>query len=122
MTGSAAICSRAASQATSPIRRTTSAPRSASRSASKGSGAAPPEARRQHADVAPVVLIIAAEIADEVALLVADGDQHIDRHADREQQMPRGHFRRRPEGEEEAEIEGVADPFVEQRLAGVWRF
>ena len=39
----------------------------------------------------------------------------------REQQMAVGHVRRRPEGEEEARIERVADQFVEEGLAELRR-
>ena len=70
---------------------------------------------------AAIILIVAAEIADQVALLVADGDQHIDRHADREQQVAVGHVRRRPEGEEEARSRAGGGPLVEQGLAELRR-
>src|SRR5256885_9203285 len=69
-----------------------------------------PEARRQHADVSAIILIILAEQTDEVMFFVTDRDQHIDRHSDREQQMPDGHLRRGPEGEEESQIERMAHP------------
>src|ERR1700742_4418147 len=68
-----------------------------------------PEARRQHADLVAVALIVLAEQADEIMLLVTDRDEHIDRHSSGEQQVPAGHFRRCPESQEEAQIERVTD-------------
>ena len=52
--------------------------------------------------------------ADAIALLVADRDQHVGGHADGEQQVPVAHVGRRPEGDEEAGVERVGDPAVEE--------
>src|SRR6202008_4531140 len=64
--------------------------------------AAPAEAREQHAGAAAIVLILGAEKPDEIALLVADSDQYVDRHASGQQQMTSGHCGDRPESEDEA--------------------
>src|SRR5687768_7751746 len=96
--GSERICSRDAIRGISPRPILTWARLSATAGASEqsagGSPLPPADARDQHPDLFAIFLIIAAEIADEVAFLVADGDQHIDRHAKREEQMAFGHPRR----------------------------
>ena len=55
------------------------------------------------------MLVAGAELNGEIALLVPDADENIDGHADREEQVADGHDGGGPEGDEEAEIEGVPD-------------
>src|SRR3546814_1541842 len=73
--------------------------------------------RDEHADTPAITGIGFAEDIEQVALLEPDRDQHIERKARREQQMPHRHRRRRPKGEEEPGIERVTDEPVEERLA-----
>src|SRR5436190_1309574 len=98
--GWAPTCSRGASLGTSHRPTRTSERQSATAWASDGSGRGNPPADTgdQHSDVLPVALVIVAEQVNEVTLLVADCDQHIDRHPCREQQVAEGHVRRCPEG------------------------
>src|SRR5262245_64890164 len=78
-------------------------------------GEAAPRQRDQHGDVLAVAAILVAEQADEVALLELDGDQDVAGGGQREQQMPRRHAGRRPEGQQQAEIDRMTDVAVEQR-------
>src|SRR5436190_1878291 len=126
MPGSAATCSSGASRDTLRKPVTTSARRSAlpwaSKLPSRGAGggvalsAPPPETRDQHSNAGTVTPIIVTEQRRQVALLVADGDQHERRHAGREQEMPGGHLGRGPECEEKACVERVRNPAIEQGL------
>src|SRR6478672_4884993 len=85
--------------------------------AANASGASSPETRDQSADARTITAVILTEIVGEVALLVSDGDQHVDGDAGGQEEMSRGHFRRCPEGEEKACVERVCNPFVEEGLA-----
>src|SRR4030095_7649371 len=84
-------------------------------SASDGSAVAA-DPGDQHAHAGAILDILVAEQADEGAFLVTARDPHGERKPSCQQQMAVAHVRCRPEGEEEAEIERVADPFVEERL------
>src|SRR5438477_12081721 len=97
MRGSAAICSTGASRGTSPMHPTTPAPQFVSVWGSDPPRPGeelcprPPELRQQHSGALAVELIVAAEKADEVVLLVADRDEDVERHARCEQQVADGH-------------------------------
>ena len=53
----------------------------------------------------------------QIAFFVPDTDEDVDGHADGEDEMSYGHGGCGPEGDEEPEIEGVADYFVEEGRA-----
>ena len=65
--------------------------------------------RDQHRHLLAIATVLIAEQVDQIALLEPDADQDIAGGRDREQQMAGRHGRRRPEGEQEAEIERMAD-------------
>src|SRR5690348_15857706 len=111
MPGSAPTSSIGGSRGTSRACPTTTARRCASARASS------PEARDEPADAREISPVIVTEDVGEVALFVADRDQHVDLRSSGEQQMPDSHFRRRPEGKEEAGIKRVRDASMEERLA-----
>ena len=63
----------------------------------------------------PVAAILVAEHSDQVALLELDADQDVAGGRHREQQVASRHRRRRPEGEQEAQIDRMAHHPVKQR-------
>src|SRR5438445_507064 len=69
--------------------------------------------RDQHRDLLAIATILVAEQGDHVALLEPDADQDIAGGPDREQQVAGRHGGRRPEGQQEAEIERMARTLVE---------
>src|SRR4051794_20112020 len=71
--------------------------------------------RQQHADVLPVAAILIAKQIDKVALFELDRDQDVAGGRNREQQMADRHRGRRPESEQEAQIDRVTDDAVKQR-------
>src|SRR5947209_4035881 len=111
MPGSAPTSSIAGSRGISPACPTTRAPRSASRSASRRCAG---RIAGEHADAGTVPPVILAEETGKVALLVMNGDQHVDRKPDGEEQVAGGHKRRRPESDEEARIKRVRDPAIKK--------
>ena len=70
--------------------------------------------RDQHRHLLAIATVLIAEQVDQIALLEPDADQDIAGGPHGEQQMAQGHRRRRPEGEQEAEIDRMADPLVEE--------
>src|SRR6185295_7960698 len=72
-----------------------------------------PGKRKNHRHLAPVLLEAAAVRGGEVALLEEDADEDVAGRGDGEQQVPHRHARRRPEGDQEAEHDRVADELVE---------
>src|SRR5262249_27061507 len=56
-------------------------------------------------------------MCDEVALLQRDGDEDVEGQAGGEDQVADGHVGRRPEGDDEADVERVAHRLVEERRA-----
>ena len=80
-------------------------------------GSAPRKAWPDHRHARPVVLVLVAEVFDQVSLLEADRNGHVDRHRDREQEVAQGHRRRHPEGRGPPDIERVADATVKHRRA-----
>src|SRR3982750_4373776 len=56
-----------------------------------------PAARQQHTDLAAIASVLITELRDHVALLEPDADEDVAGRAEGEQQMARGHHRRRPE-------------------------
>src|SRR5262245_9582041 len=68
--------------------------------------------RDQCADLAAVRQVILAVLLDEIALLEPDAHEDVAGGHDREEEVADGHVGRGPEGDEEAEHEGVADQLV----------
>src|SRR5262245_60870478 len=66
-----------------------------------------PESGHQHRDAAPVLGVPLTVGLDEVPLLESYRDQNLGRGRDREEEMRRSHRRRRPEGEQPADVEGM---------------
>src|SRR4051812_34089396 len=69
---------------------------------------------QQHADVLAVAPVLVAEQADQIAFFELDGDQDVAGGRNCEQQVARRHRGCRPEGEQEAEIDRMADDAVKQ--------
>ena len=62
------------------------------------------------------------EASREITLLVAPCDQHIKRHGRGQQQMTDGHARRRPDGQQQADIHRMRNPTVEEPGSeALWR-
>jgi len=72
---------------------------------------------KQHSDLLAIAAVLVAEGVDHVTLFQLDRDQDVSGRRHREQQVTDGHRWRRPEGEQESEIERMAHPLVEQRCA-----
>src|SRR5882724_11557515 len=70
--------------------------------------------RNNHRDAPFVVTVLIGEHADQVPLFEVDAEQDVDRGDRRELQMADGHYRRGPEGDDEAEIERMTNQLVEQ--------
>ena len=62
-----------------------------------------------------IAAVFVAEQLDQVALLEEDADEDVGRGHRREQQMPDRHGRRRPERDDEAEIDRVPHDLVQHR-------
>src|ERR1043165_5605963 len=77
------------------------------------------EPGNQHPGAAAIILILSAEQADEIALLVADRNQNVDGHAGGEEEMAGAHRGRRPESKDEARIERMGAPLVERGGGGL---
>src|SRR5512144_99891 len=73
-----------------------------------------PSARQQHPDLVAIATISLAELRDEIAFLEPDADQDVAGGRGRKQQMPERHHRRRPEAEQEPEIDRMAHVAIEE--------
>ena len=73
--------------------------------------------RDQRGHPAPVFLVLVAVRQHQVALLDRDRDEHVRGLEGGEQQVAGGHRRRRPEGDDPADVQRVADDLVEPRRA-----
>lgn len=62
-----------------------------------------------------VSFVAFAELVGKIALFVPDADENVDGHGDGEEEMSDGHHRGGPEGDEESEVEGMADQFIKER-------
>src|ERR1700722_6113370 len=71
--------------------------------------------RYQHRYPALVGAVLVAENRNQVTLFKPDADKDVSGGHRREQQMARGHRRRRPECDDEAEIDRVPYESIEQR-------
>src|SRR2546429_842139 len=69
----------------------------------------------QHGDLRAVAPIVLAEQFREIALLKEDADEDVGRGHRREQKMSHCHGRRRPERDDETEIDRVAHDLVDHR-------
>ena len=58
--------------------------------------------------------VLGSKTGRKIPLLVAPCDHHIKRHARGQQQMADGHARRRPHGQQHADVHGMGDPAVEE--------
>jgi hypothetical protein len=67
---------------------------------------------QQHRHPIAVTAVVVAEQSSQIALLEHDADQDVDRGDAGEQQVTRGHIRRRPERNEEAQIDRVPHEIV----------
>src|SRR5579871_3366026 len=70
--------------------------------------------RDDHRDAAAILDIGLAMEGDEIALFQHDADQDVSGRRYGKQEMTRCHHGRRPERQDEAEIDRMADEFVEQ--------
>ena len=66
--------------------------------------------RHEHRDLAAVRLVPVSVSLDEVTLFELDGDEDVSRRRHGEDQVRDGHRRRRPEGDDETEIDVSAQP------------
>src|SRR5580704_13638870 len=73
----------------------------------RGGGGRPPE-RNQHPHLLAVTTILLAELSHQVALLEPDPEEDVAGRRDRERQVSGRHLGRRPERDDEAEVERVA--------------
>ena len=85
----------------------------------RGAGAGPrgpaaPRQRNKHRDLFSIAPVLVAKQPDQVALFQLDRDQDVAGGRQREQQVSGRHRRRRPEGEQEAEVDRMAHALVEQ--------
>src|SRR5581483_10703525 len=69
----------------------------------------------QHRHLLAIAAVLIAEQLDQVALLQMDADQNVAGGGEGEQQVADRHGGRRPEGDEEAQIDRMADLPVEQQ-------
>jgi hypothetical protein len=68
-----------------------------------------PRKREEHAGLLPISPVLLAVEADQIPLFELQGDEDVSGRRDGKQEMPEGHRRAGPEGEQEPEHEGVAD-------------
>src|SRR5262245_502047 len=68
----------------------------------------------EHGDALAIVPVLVAKKSDQITFLQCDADKNVGRRNEGEEQMARGHNRRRPEGDDEAEVDGVSRQLVEQ--------
>src|SRR2546428_2314831 len=69
--------------------------------------------RHEHRDLAAVRLVPVSVSLHEVTLFELDGDEDVSHRRHGEDQVRDGHRRRRPEGDDETEIDGMADVPIE---------
>lgn len=63
---------------------------------------------KQHPDLAAILQIALTEMRNEIALFEPDADEDVARRHDGEEQVTNAHLWRRPQREDEAEIERMA--------------
>ena len=76
---------------------------------------------QQHRDTLPVAAVFVAKHLDQIALFQEDADEDVGSGHRCEQQMSNRHRRRRPERDDEAEVDRVPHEFVVQRRPKTWR-
>jgi hypothetical protein len=69
--------------------------------------------RQQHGHPLAIAPVFIAEQGHQIAFLEIDTDEDVSRRHRCEQQMPQGHGRRTPEGDDEAEIDRVPDQAIQ---------
>lgn len=69
--------------------------------------------RDEHGRVLAVAAILLAELLNQIVLLQLDAEQDVTGYQSRKEQMTCGHCRRRPNGEQDAEIDRVPHTSVE---------
>src|SRR5215467_8104573 len=94
------------------IGRACSSPSSRSFSANVSRG--PPEKRDQHSNLVAVLAILIAIMRDEVFLLEEDANENVGCRHTRKEKVAGCHDRRRPECDDETEVDGVSDKPVEE--------
>src|SRR4029079_10121072 len=72
-------------------------------------GAAAEKARLQHRNDLAILLVARAELRNQLSLLEPRANEDVCGGHNGEQQMSRGHVRRRPEGEQEAQHQRMTD-------------
>ena len=70
-------------------------------------GQAAGDTRHQHRNASAILLVARTQLGNQVAFLEPDADENVSRGHCGEEQMPGGHVRRRPEGDEETQHERV---------------
>src|SRR5579864_2171950 len=74
-----------------------------------------PKPRHEHAYRRAILPVAVAEVGDEIALFEPNANEDIAARGHRKEQVPEAHVRRRPEGEDEAGIDRMAQPLIEER-------
>src|SRR5215813_13484824 len=72
-----------------------------------------PPTRHQHGDALAIVLVLVAKKFDQITFLQCDADKNVGCRDEGEEQMACGHNRRRPEGDDEAEIDRMSHELIE---------
>ena len=78
---------------------------------------------QQHAHLLAIAAILLAEELDQIALFKLNSDQDVAGGRDGEQEVASRHRRRRPEGKQEAQVNGMTDMAIKGRCVefGFWQ-
>src|SRR5262245_22430335 len=72
-----------------------------------------PPNRHEHCDALAIVPVLVAKKFYQITFLQCDADKNVGRRDKGEEQMTRGHDRRRPEGDDEAEVDWMSHELIE---------